>query len=255
MNLLLDTTIQIDRITGSKDRKKAIEKALGDNRLFCSTYVLGEYTANIVTDFVTLYQLFLLNNKDIGETGKRISETVFGRSQGRVSKLYANILSMCEFDAEEVEDTFLLYMDLIQDEFFINVEEVINTTACARADRKVVFEDGIPCLPQISCTRDKEICGICGFWKQASDEAGKLLEASVINDKIKEILKSAKSDEKKYRGKNCMTLGDTIISLEACKDDRELAVCSSNKKDFAPICNVLGVELVSPDYSWKNRQK
>ena len=42
MNLLLDTTIQIDRITGSKERKKAVEEILKDNRLFCSTYVLGE---------------------------------------------------------------------------------------------------------------------------------------------------------------------------------------------------------------------
>lgn len=48
-----------------------------------------------------------------------------------------------------------------------------------------------------------------------------------------------------------MTLGDTIISLEALKDKRELGICSSNRKDFQPICDAIGVELVVPDYSWK----
>lgn len=171
MNLLLDTTIQIDRITGSKERKNAVNKVLKDNKLFCSKYVLGEYYSNIVNNLITLYNLFLID-KDIGETGKRINERVFGRDQARVAKLYANILTMCEFDIEEVENTFLLYIDLIQDEFYLDLEEMIDITNCPRAEAKVIFED----------------------------------------------------------------------------------ICSSNKKDFQPICNAIGLELISPDYSWKNKQ-
>lgn len=251
MDLLLDTTIQIDRIIGSKDRKKSINKLLKDNKLFCSTYVLGEYYTNIVADFVTLYSLFLMD-KNIGETGKRINEVVFGRSQSRVAKLYANILAMCEFDIEEIEDSFLLYMDLIQDEFFLNLEEVINTTDCPRANKKIVFEDERPILSQVSCTKNKEICSVCQLWAQSKDEIKNLVASSAVDEKIRDILNAAQLDEKNYRGKNCMTLGDTIISLEACKNERDLVICSSNKKDFQPICDAIGVDLVSPDYSWKN---
>lgn len=105
MNLLLDTTIQIDRATGSKQRKKEIGEVLKGNKLYCSTYVLGEYC----------------NTKD----------------------------------------------------------------------------------------------------------------------------------EKAYRGNNCKTLGDTIISLETLKSEWKLGVCTSNKKDFEPICEAVGLELVTPDYSRK----
>lgn len=100
MNLLLDTTIQIDRITGSRERKKPIKEVLKDNRLFCSTYVQGEYYSNIVKELLTLYGLFLID-RDIVETGKRINERVFGRRQSMAAKLYANILAMCDFDVSE----------------------------------------------------------------------------------------------------------------------------------------------------------
>lgn len=44
MNLLLDTTIQIDRFLSSKERKEAINDVLKDNTLYSSTYVLGNIT-------------------------------------------------------------------------------------------------------------------------------------------------------------------------------------------------------------------
>lgn len=70
-----------------------------------------------------------------------------------------------------------------------------------------------------------------------------------IDGKIREILHSAKDNEQEYRGNNCKTLGDTVISLEAKKSRHALGICSSNKKDFQPICDAIGVELAVPDYS------
>jgi hypothetical protein len=250
MDLLLDTTIQIDRITGSKERKEAVEKILKDNKLYCTTYVLGEYYSNIVNDLVTLYSLFLLD-KDIGETGKRITEKVFGRSQSRVSKLYANILDMCNFDVDEVEDTFQLYMDLIQDEFYLNLEEVLNKTKCVRAERKIAYEDGRPVLSNARCRKGEENCDICLLWKEAEQETEQILMSEEMDEKILKILRAAKENSREYRGNNCKTLGDTVISLEAKKSEYELRICSSNRKDFQPICEAIGLQLVVPDYSGK----
>ncbi len=251
MNLLLDTTIQIDRITGSKERKKAIQDVLQGHRLFCSTYVKGEFYSNIVNDLLTLFGLFLLD-KDIGETGKRISERIFGRSQRRVAKLYANILEMCGYDVDEIEDTFYLYIDLIQDEFMADIEKLLDTTKCARAKQQVILEDKVPYLSRISCTKAKEICGICPFWERSGAQIRQILEEEDIDGKVIKILKKAQNDTDQYRGRNCMILGDTIITIEACQNDEKLCVCSSNKKDFQPICNAVGVVLEVPDYTWRN---
>ena len=254
MDLFLYTTIQIDRVTGSKKRKEEVEKVLKDNDLYCSAYVLGEYYATVVSDLVTLYGLFLLD-KDIGETGKRITEMVFGRSQTRAAKLYANILSVCKFNVDEVEDTFLLYMDLIQDEFYRNLEEVKDRTKCARAKRRIIYEDGVPVLPDVKCRKDEKVCSICEFWQEAGREIGQITESEEIDEKIVKILCTAKVDEREYRGNNCRTLGDTVISVEAKNSGTGLKMCSSNKKDFQPLCNAIGLELVVPDYSWKNKGK
>lgn len=250
MNILLDTTMQIDRITGSRERKEAIEEILRGNDLFCSTYVLGEYYKNLVNDFVTLYGLFLID-KNITETGKRINERVFGRSQSRVAKIFFNILELCDSNIEEIDDTFSLYVDLIQDQFYYGIKELLNTTKCVRSNRKIEYEDGIPILQPVQCTKEKEICSICPFWRDCEKEVEQILEKNEVDNKIKEILCIAKNSEKEYRGNNCMTLGDTIISLEALKAKQHMAVCTSNKKDFRPICDAIGVEMVSPDYSWK----
>lgn len=250
MNILLDTTIQIDRITGSKERKKAVEDVLRGNDLFCSTYVLGEYYSNLVNDLMTLYALFMID-KNITETGKRINERVFGRSQPRVSKLFFHILELCDENIDEIKDLFSLYFDLIQDEFYIDIKEILDTTKCARSKRKIVYEDGIPSLTEVHCTKEVEICGICPFWRDCQKAIEQILKEKDVDIKIKEILCSAKTNEKEYRGKNCMTLGDTIISLEALKAERNMAVCTSNKKDFKPLCDSINVKMVSPDYSWK----
>lgn len=250
MNLLLDTTIQIDRITGSKQRKKAITEILQGHRLLCSTYVKGEFYSNIVNDLVTLFGLFLLD-KDIGETGKRISERVFGRSQARMAKLYANILELCSYNVDEIEDTFSLYIDLIQDEFMIDIECLLDQTKCARAQRQVKYEDERPYLSSVHCTKNHKICEVCQLWKQSKEQIDKILQKHLVDDKILELLRQAEADESKYRGRNCMTLGDTVIVLEAVHCKELTGICSSNRKDFLPICESVGAKLAVPDYSWK----
>ncbi len=253
MDLLLDTTIQVDRITGSARRKEAIETVTKGNKLYCSTYVLGEYYDNIVTDFVTLYNLFMMN-KSVAETGKLINEQVFGRSRDRVYKLFFNIVELCENDLEEIEDAFLTYTDLIQDGFYNGLEdELLNSINCPRAEREITFEDDMPVLSKVSCRKDNEICNVCEFWENASVEREQIVASNDVGINIVDILNAAKNDESRYRGNNCKTLGDTVISLEACKDEKDLTVCSSNAKDFQPICDAIGVKLVSPDYSWKDK--
>lgn len=102
MKAHLDTTIQIDRIFGSNKRKNRISDVLEGKELVTSTYVLGEYYNNIINDYITLYNIFL-QEKDIEQTGCRITEKVFGRRQGRMFKLFNDLAARCDYDLEMIE--------------------------------------------------------------------------------------------------------------------------------------------------------
>lgn len=250
MKILLDTTIHIDRLLGSKERKEAVSNILRDNELYSSTYVLGEYLNNIVSDCITLFALFM-QERDIAETGKKISEEVFGRSQGRMNKLFYNIIEFCDRDLDLIEDYFDDFLNMLIDDFYLDIKKpLINNTECARAYSKVEKEEGIWVISKCSCTKKNNQCDICTFWKERTEDADKLQE-SLIDNKLIKILSKGKNSPEEYKGNNCKSLGDTIIVLESKTLKEEFGVCSSNKNDFTPICDCLNVNLMSPDYSFK----
>lgn len=61
MKALIETTIQINRIFKSK-KKAAINEFMKENECYCSTYVLGEFKANMINDFLTLYGIVRIEN-------------------------------------------------------------------------------------------------------------------------------------------------------------------------------------------------
>lgn len=248
VNLLLDTTIQIDRFLGSKERKLAINKVLLNNKLFSSTYVLGEYY-NLINDFITLYALFI-QDKNIAETGKHITERTFGRSRGRIEKLYFNIIEKCDYDIDLIENTLDNFLCQIESVFTYRLElPLIDCTRCARAQQKIICEDEIPMLKKVKCHKDKEICQICVFFEQRAEELEKLLKVEIAQN-FREIISKGIEQISEFRGNNCKSVGDVIISLEANELESDKGVCSSNKRDFKPVCECLEIPLISPDYSF-----
>lgn len=71
MKLFLDTTVQIDRIFGSLPKRKSIKEVCTGKECWCSTYVLGEFYANIVNDAVCICH-FLYQENDLNEVERRI---------------------------------------------------------------------------------------------------------------------------------------------------------------------------------------
>lgn len=202
-----------------------------------------------------LFVLFLYGKEtkedyDINETGKRISERVFHRSQARVNKLYWNVIALCDNDKDLVADYLDDFVEMLMDDFFVDIQQpLLDNTKCARAHRKVNYEEGIPVLSKCSCTKKNNQCDICEFWKKRTEEADKLQE-SLIDEHLKDILASGKNSPEEYKGNNCKDLGDAIVVLESKTLREEFGVCSSNKKDFKVICECLDVNLLSPDYSF-----
>ncbi len=247
MKVVLDTTIQIDRIFGSNKRLKRIDEVLRGNELISTTYVLGEYFYNIVNDYVTLYNIFLQEN-DIEQTGCRITEKVFGRSQGRMFKLFNNLAANCDYDLELIKDNLDNYLHIIIERFYDELVEVLNETECNKAKAFVTYEDGIPKLENIFCSKKEEQCQICEFWKKRKEKLELLLENEKYDDSLKDIIRKSLLKAENFKGRNCQKLGDTVIVSEAAGKE-EMAVCSSNRQDFEPICESMGIKLISPDYS------
>lgn len=246
MRVVLDTTIQIDRILGSDKRIDRINEILYDKELITTTYVLGEYYKNIIQDYITLYNIFLQEN-DIKQTGCRITENIFGRRQGRIFKLFNNLAASCDYDVELVRDNLQNYLELLQERFYEDIDEILNGTECNKASAVVVYEDEVPRLESVSCTKKMKQCKICEFWHKRRDVLELLLEDRKYAEELKHIIQEGLEDSDCFKGNNCMSLGDTIIVSEAWKL-KDISICSSNKKDFQPICDSLNITLCSPDY-------
>ncbi len=247
MKLHLDTTIQIDRILGSDKRKNRISDILEGKELITSTYVLGEYFNNIVNDYITLYHIFL-QERNIKQTGCRITEKAFGRSQGRMFKLFHDLASCCDYDLEMIEYNLDSYLKILIDRFYEGIEEeLLDETECNRAKAKIVFEDGIPRLESIKCSKEKNQCKICEFWQKRRELLEELLKNDAYDENLKNIVKEALQENKNFKGRNCSKLGDTIIAAEVIGKE-DAGVCSSNAKDFKPICDTFQIPLLVPDY-------
>lgn len=247
MKIHLDTTIQIDRIFGSDKRKNRISDVLDGKELITSTYVLGEYFNNIVNDYITLYHIFL-QERNVEQTGCRITEKAFGRSQGRMFKLFNNLAARCDYDVEIIEDNLHNYLDFLLEWFHEGIDgELMDETGCNRAKAKVIYEDGIPRLESIKCSKEKNQCAICGFWQKRREALEELLENDDYDEQLKNIIRDALQTSKNFKGRNCSKLGDTIIVAEIMGKD-DVCVCSSNAKDFEPICDTFKIPLVVPDY-------
>lgn len=247
MKAHLDTTIQIDRIFGSDKRKNRISDVLEGKELITSTYVLGEYFNNIVNDYITLYHIFL-QERNVEQTGCRITEKAFGRSQGRMFKLFNNLAAHCDYDMELIEYNLDNYLQILIGRFHEGIEgELLDETECNRAKAKVIYDEGIPRLESIKCSKEKNQCKICEFWKKRSEALEELLENNDYDEKLKNIIREALQTSKNFKGRNCGKLGDTIIAAEIMGKE-DVGVCSSNAKDFEPICDTFKIPLVVPDY-------
>lgn len=246
MKLFLDTTIQIDRIFGSSQKREAIKEVCTGKECWCSTYVLGEFYANIVNDAVSICH-FLHQENDLNEAERRIADFARNRKANRMHKifihlrgLYDNNLEMMRCDTESwLEDLIYLFHRDIQ-------VELTDETRCQRAKAHVVYRDGIPLLEGASCNKASCQCGIEKFWVARQPLLAQTPLAEEMDDKVKTLLEEMQKSIYNVKGNHCRTLGDAIIVLEARSQGGE--VCSTNRKDYLPLCQLFQVTLHSPDY-------
>lgn len=164
MNILLDTTIQINRLFKPKDRE-IIKHIIDHNDCYCSTYVLGEFKANIVRDFVTLHSIMQIE-ENLTEVYQRIAEVYSARQKTRLLYIVNDLARLYDEDFDLIKEHLEIYPKKLLRRFYYGVnKKVLDKTKCARANAVLEFEDGAVRLKGISCNKRNTQCEIKNFWE------------------------------------------------------------------------------------------
>ena len=241
MEMLLDTTVQIERIF-KREKREQIEKIIEEHNCGSSTYVFGEYKRNMVRDFVTLYNIMCTEDTLAG-VREHIDDTVFHRSFQRVYYIYNDICKLYNEDFALIKENLKLYARHLERRFQYGIEkELLNETDCHRAKARIQFRDGKAELPGVSCSKRDDFCKSCEFFEKHKEKFARLKEENKLPEKMRNAITKMLEENEPLKGNTCKTVGDCMIALEALDTTGKL-VCTTNGKDFRPICTSVGVGL------------
>ena len=242
MKSLIETTIQIDRIFKSK-KKSVITSFIKKNDCYCSTYVLGEFKANIVNDFLTLYGIVRTENNFV-DVYEAIAE-VYGssRQKSRLLLLMTNLQRDYGDDYALIKEQLEVYPELVLHRFARGIEpKFLNSTDCARAKAELDTEHMRWKGKGVQCRKNHSQCSIVQFWETYKKLVYGLEKEDGIQNKMKTPLICLNENGEIPKGNACRSLGDCIIALESLELENGCVV-TSNESDYEPICRNIGAQL------------
>ena len=260
--LFLDTTIQIEKVLGRKERKKEIQNNLkgryvrfAHRRLrltvVTSRYVLMEYIRTVVKDFYYIYNV-LKEENSVEEAIDRIADEVRGllslkRCLKIINRIYHSRGNNRQ-DRRELIKHFERYISVSLPRIFSkNVDEVLNLIDCDISRMEFSQWDASK-TPVFHCNRSKAKCRLVDFFKARKVEFNliwsslrkfpkkdrQLQESERVLGEIIEL-------EQKILGeRNCWSLGDVIIAITM---PPECLMYTTNKKHFQILTEALGKKM------------
>lgn len=246
--VFLDTTIQIERVTGSAQRQTEIARALTGVQVLTSTYVLGEYLRTLVQDALVLYNL-VLTTAELFDVETQIAHLLNKRSASRCLLLWAALHHSGIYERTKLLRTLRLYLEYgLVNRFMAGVIEVLDTTACGLAQERPV-PSGQTYQLRTQCTRRVLECDL--VTRLLEQQAMIRILADGLKDhpenaltRVADLCTQILADPAIARGRNCTWyLGDLVIALEMPAD---AALYTTNHRHFAPHCALLGKQLYHP---------
>lgn len=242
MKVLIETTIQINRIFKSKKKAK-INKFMKANECYCSTYVLGEFKANMIHDFLTLYGIVRTENNflDVNEAIAEVYSS--SRQKSRFILLMTNLQRDYGDDYALVKEQLEGYPELLLHRFMRGVEpRLLNSTDCARAKAELDTDHMTWKDKGIQCRKNCNQCDIARFWEKNKELVYDLEKEQDIQDQMKNALRCLNEKGEIPKGNACRSLGDCIIALESLELGNGCVV-TSNEIDYKPICQKINAQL------------
>ncbi|MBC8447500.1 MAG: hypothetical protein H8D78_07100 [Chloroflexi bacterium] len=246
--LFLDSTIQIERVVGSRARQAELHHQLAGFKLITSTYVLGEYLRTLARD-VTLLHTLTLEHEHLDDVMTAIARQHSQRVSKRALLLWANVYREGRFSRQDILEKLDDYITFqLVSRFMNSIDELLDTTACGLARERPQQLGELHYL-RSQCTRRVEECDLSERLRSWRPELRLVADGLYEHSdralaRMGDLAAQLVDAPDLARGRNCTWyLGDLIIALEIPSD---AALYTTNRRHFGPLCTLLGKHLHQP---------
>lgn len=256
--IFLETTIQIERVLGSRERQANLRAELGNYRLITSHYVLGEYLRTAIKDAIQLYQL-LLKHAHLDDVMTAIGQHINKREASRMMLILGAALRngyvlepTTQAQSELIDRLLLMINVLFLRRFHAGIDEMVDDVQCGLArERPVALSPTMNSTYQLrsQCIRTVRECALAERMQTWQPQLEALAEG--LNDatdpalsRMGKLASRIIEEPILARGRNCTWhLGDMVIALELPTD---VPLYTTNRRHFEPILEILGKQLHEP---------
>lgn len=245
--LFLETTIQVDRVIGTLERRQTIRRNTDGRHLCTSGYVLAEYNRTLIRDAITF--------RDILRTSPSVDDAILrSRKYSRSRKFLRMISILAHLGIDKDKQTTLERLeDFIEwkalDHFWESIDKscCVDEVKCAlRLWEALLGETGEYEITGLKCQRAMPVrCNVQDFIEKNRDIL-KGFVSTASGHSNSGIAEAAEAFQAILEGRDvpfgersCYRLGDTLIVLEASSESD----IYSSDGDIRDICEILGRSL------------
>ena len=249
--IFADTTVLADLMFAPPEEQDALRVGLAGHCVWTTRYVIQELRCTFLRDAVVLYDLVV--DSDTTEIAlRRLTRRYL--SERRLRRVHAVLALVSErtgscLDRKTVLERlealieFGLMAELLAP---VEVDGITDETGCVRGEPEPEWRGNRFDFECRCSKREPTDCRIEEFHERHADELGRLAQGpddlDAVHKRLRETAAAVLEDGSQGRGTNCYRiLSDCIIAMCAPAD---AAVCSTNAKDFCPICEALGKEFL-----------
>jgi hypothetical protein len=255
--VLLDTSIQIERMMGALAQQEMLEShlALKAHRFVSTHYVFMEFQRAVLSDYVRVYHALLQHrNWEDAAYALRSGPLAYrARALGRCLHILTQIMSASSLRPAHALETLQLHIQFeLPARFWRQVEPLPNAIGCdlvtagvKRHAQRFIIAD--------SCRKEEATCHLPDFLADHRVELQSIAAYLVAHPQVvkeqtrlERLVRTVIDDPRTALGQSsCWPLGDIIIALQALPDAQVWTIDA----DFQPIAQALGLSLYRPELS------
>lgn len=260
--LLLDNSVQIDRITEVEDRVNHVNRVIGRRPTATSSLVVRQFKSTIINNCIALLDIVESANS-VADVDTAISRQF--RYIDKIVKIKGQLERECSpegiFDKELWVATLRYYVRRgMLTRFFEDIAYVADGSRCDLARKEVREERGFFRI-HVSCNRQTATCSLPNLYERRADAANRLRDAvdDVSDPDDKRFLTSRlatwdgaveRHGLNALKGRvNCGKLSDLTIALEAERGETVVSTDHHHKL----ICAALGKPCKHIEYPSQGR--